>query len=60
MIVRKKIELTQPLASFQVEILHNLQSRPVSPDEDCPELTTDQLAQFRRISAANRKERCKT
>ena len=40
MIVRKKIELTQPLASFQVEILHNLQSRPVSPDEDCPELTT--------------------
>lgn len=46
MIVRKEIELTQPLASFQVEILHNLQSRPVSPDKDCPELTTDQLTQF--------------
>jgi len=59
MIVRKEIDLTQPLAPSQVEMLHNLKSRPVSPDEDCPELTTDQLAQFRRISAANREERCK-
>ena len=59
MIVRKEINLTQPLAPSQVEMLHNLESRPISPDENCPELTMDQLAQFRRISAANREERCK-
>ncbi len=59
MIVRKEIDPTQPLTPSQVEMLHNLESRPVSPDEDCPELTREQLAQFRRISAANREERCK-
>ena len=59
MIVRKEIDLTQPLTPSQVEMLHNLESKPISPDEDCPELTMDQLAQFQRISAANREERCK-
>ena len=59
MIVRKEIDLTQPLTPSQVEMLHNLESKPISPDEDCPELTKDQLAQFQRISAANREERCK-
>lgn len=59
MIVRKEIDPAQPLTPSQGEILHNLESRPISPDEDCPELTMEQLAQFRRISAANREERCK-
>ncbi len=59
MIVRKEIDPTQPLTPSQIEMLHNLESRPISPDEDCPELTMEQLAQFRRISAANREERCK-
>ena len=59
MIVRKEIDPTQPLTPSQVEMLHNLESRPISPDEDCPELTREQLTQFRRISAANREERCK-
>lgn len=59
MIVRKEIDPTQPLTPSQVEMLHNLESRPISPDEDCPELTMEQLAQFRRISATNREERCK-
>lgn len=59
MIVRKEIDPAQPLTPSQVEMLHNLESRPISPDEDCPELTLEQLAQFRRISAANREERCK-
>ena len=59
MIVRKEIDPTQSLTPSQVEMLHNLESRPISPDEDCPELTMEQLAQFRRISAANREERCK-
>lgn len=59
MIVRKEIDPTQPLTPSQVEMLHNLEARPISPDEDCPELTMEQLALFRRISAANREERCK-
>ena len=59
MIVRKEIDLNQPLAPAQTEMLNKLASRPITPDEDCPELTMEQLAQFRRISAANREERCK-
>ena len=59
MIVRKEIDPTQSLTPSQVEMLHDLESRPISLDEDCPELTMDQLTQFRRISAANREERCK-
>lgn len=59
MIVRKKIDLTQPLSSAQTEMLNKLESKPITSDEDCPELTMEQLAQFRRISAANREERCK-
>ena len=59
MIVRKEIDPTQSLTPSQVEMLHNLESRPISPDEDCPKLTMEQLTQFRRISAANREERCK-
>ena len=39
MIVRKEIDLTQPLTPSQVEMLHNLESKPISPDEDCPELS---------------------
>ena len=59
MIVRKEIDLDQPLTPTQEEMLNALESRPISPDEVCPELTMDQLAQFQRISAANREERCK-
>lgn len=59
MIVRKEMDLNQPLSPAQAEMLSKLESRPVTPDEDCPELTVEQLAQFRRISAANREERCK-
>ena len=46
MIVRKKIDPTQPLTPSQIEMLHNLESRPISPDEDCPELTMEHLAKF--------------
>ena len=44
MIVRKEIDPAQPLTHSQVEMLHNMESRPVFPDEDCPELTIEQLA----------------
>lgn len=59
MTIRKEIDPNKPLTPAQTEMLHALATRPVNPDKDCPELTADQLAQFRRISAANREERCK-
>lgn len=52
--IRKEIDLKEPLSSDQAKMLNALTSRPISPDEDCPELTQEQLTQFRRISAENR------
>lgn len=45
-IVRKEINPTQPLEPSQVEMLHNLELRPIFTDEDCPELTMEHLAKF--------------
>lgn len=59
MIIRKDIDLNKPLTPKQREMLAALESRPITPDEDCPELTPAQLAQFRSISEANREERRK-
>lgn len=59
MIVRKEIDLKEPLTDAQIEMLTALAEKPAVPDEDCPELTEEQLSQFRKISAANREERCK-
>ena len=54
MTIRKDIDLKKPLSSDQAEMLNALASRPISPDEDCQELTQEQLTQFRRVSAENR------
>ena len=40
-------------------MLDALADRPVKLDSDCPELTAEQLARFRRISETNRANRCK-
>lgn len=50
MMIRKEIALNKPLSPAQIETLTALASRPASPSEDCPELTLEQLAQFKRIS----------
>lgn len=55
MTIRKEIDLKKPLSSDQAEMLNALTSRPISPDEDCPELTHEQLAQFHRFSAEDQK-----
>ena len=54
MIVRKEIASDQPLTPSQIEMLNALAARPVVPDADCPELTPEQLTQFRRISESKR------
>lgn len=59
MTIHQEIDLNKPLSSAQKEMLNALATRPVTLDKDCPEMTEAQLAQFKRISEANRDERCK-
>ncbi len=59
MVIRKNIDVSKPLSEKQVEMLNALKDRPVEFDEDCPELTEEELKQFKRISEANREERRK-
>lgn len=59
MIVRKNIDAKEPLTAEQLEMLKALEGREPKPDETCPELTAEQLAEFVRISAQSRSERRK-
>lgn len=59
MTIRKTIDLNQPLTAEQKQMLDALKSRPVQPDEDCPELTAEQLAGLIRASEIRRDERRK-
>ena len=46
----------QPLTEEELEELRNLKNRPIVFDEDCPELTDEQLKQFKRVNP-RRKEK---
>ncbi len=59
MIIRKEIDFNKPLTDEQKKMLEELKARPVTPDDDCPELTAEQLKQFARVSEKNREERRK-
>ncbi len=59
MVIRKNIDVSKPLSEKQIKMLNALKDRPVEFDEDCPELTEEELKQFKRISEANREERRK-
>lgn len=59
MTIRKEIDLNAPLTEEQKEMLEALKTRPVHPDEDCPELTAKQLSQMVRVSEIRRDERRK-
>ncbi|MDE6502071.1 MAG: BrnA antitoxin family protein [Ruminococcus sp.] len=47
------------LTDEQKKILEELKTRPVTLDDECPELTAEQLKQFARVSEKNREERRK-
>ena len=49
MTVTYKREPGTPLTAEQIKRLDALKDRPVAFDEDCPELTEEQLRQFRRV-----------
>lgn len=46
----------QPLTEEELEELRALKNRPIVFDEDCPELTDEQLKQFKRVNP-RRKEK---
>lgn len=54
MIIRKEIDFNAPLSEKQKQMLEELEKRPVTPDEDCPELTSEQMA---RLAEAARERR---
>ena len=59
MIIKKEIDFTEPLTKEQKKMLDELETRPVEFDEDCPELTDEQLSEFRRVSELRKEERRK-
>lgn len=50
MTIRKEIDLDVPLTTEQKKMLEALKTRTVQPNEDCPELTAEQLSQLVRVS----------
>jgi uncharacterized protein (DUF4415 family) len=47
------------LTQGEIEMLEALKKRPIDFDEDSPELTEDQLKQFRKVSEIHKEERRK-
>ena len=54
MIVRKEIDVSQPLTPEQIKMLEEVEKRPIVFDEDCPELTDEQLSKCYRASNRNK------
>ena len=57
MMIRKEIKNT--ISREQMAMLEALKDREPVPDEEIPELTDEELSQFRRISEIKREERRK-
>lgn len=49
MIIRKTLIPGTPLTPEQIKRLDALKNYPIVYDEDCPEMTDEQLRQFRRV-----------
>lgn len=59
MLINDNADVKRSLSEEEKEMLEALSSRPAVPDEECPELTDEQLSQFVKISEKNREERRK-
>lgn len=59
MLVRKEIDITQGPTKEQVEMLENAASKSIEYDEDCLELSDEDLQEFKRISKEKQSERRK-
>ena len=56
MIIRKEIDFSEPLTEEQKKMLEEMESRPAMPDEECPELTADQLAMLAKAARERRQQ----
>lgn len=57
MIIRKWIDVGAPLTPEQLErlkLLDDIKDEDIIFDEDCPELTPEQLKEFRRVNPRRR------
>ena len=50
MITKKSIDIYEPLKEEQIIILEKSAAAPIVFDEDCPELTVEELSEFERGS----------
>lgn len=50
MIVRKTIDVSQPLTPEQIEMFERAAQMPIPEDSDMPELTDEELSHFKRVS----------
>ncbi len=57
MIIRKDIDLNSPLTEEQIKMLKKAETSPIIFDEDCPELTDEELAELKRGSAIRNENR---
>ena len=57
--VKKTINVNSPPTRAQIEMLEKAEEKPVTFDNDSPELTEEQLKEFRRVSEQKRQERRK-
>lgn len=53
MTIRSEIDLNAPLTEKQKQMLYNMNGKPIEFDEDCPELTDEQLKRCARVSRKN-------
>lgn len=51
MTIKKEIDFNQKLTDEQIKMLEALKSRPLVFDDDCPELTKEELSGFKRVNA---------
>lgn len=59
MTVRKDIDFEKGLTPEQLKMLEEMEASPIEFDDDCPELTEEQLKSFKRVLAENRIDRNK-
>ena len=59
MLIRKWIDIGQPLSPEQLErlkLLDDIKDEDIVFDEDCPELTDEQLKQFKRVNPRRKEQ----
>lgn len=59
MMIKKEIDFDKPLNEEQKAMLKAMEAKPITHDEDFPELTAEELNQFKRVSDERREMRRK-